>query len=93
MKLILLGLSFFSFAALADQYVDPYTQSDGTFVQGHYKTDPNETRNDNYSTRGNVNPYTGQPGTQPRDEDFIQKEEEAPYNTNIYNSSPRMRGF
>ena len=26
------------------------------------------TRDDNYSTQGNVNPYTGQPGTKPRDE-------------------------
>ena len=25
------------------------------------------TRNDNYSTRGNVNPHTGEPGTKPRD--------------------------
>ena len=94
MKILLfLGLSFLSFAALADQYVGTYTESDGTIVPGHFRTDPNETLNDNFSTRGNVNPYTGQPGTQPRDEDYIQKEEEPPFNTNIYNSSPRMRGW
>lgn len=48
--------------ALADQYVDGYQRSDGTYVQGHYRTDPNDTRLDNYSTRGNTNPYTGERG-------------------------------
>lgn len=43
-------------------YVKSYTRSDGTFVQGHYKTNPNGTNRDNYSTRGNTNPYTGQAG-------------------------------
>lgn len=46
-----------------------YTRSDGTYVAPHMQTNPNQTRNDNYSTRGNVNPYTGQAGTKPRDED------------------------
>ncbi len=46
-------------------YVAPYTTSKGTHVQGHYQTDPNGTRADNWSTRGNVNPMTGKPGTKP----------------------------
>jgi hypothetical protein len=33
---------------------------------GHYRTKPNSTVDDNYSTRGNYNPYTGQAGAQPR---------------------------
>jgi hypothetical protein len=44
-------------------YVSPYTRNDGTQVQGHYQTNPNGTQLDNYSTRGNQNPYTGQYGT------------------------------
>ena len=44
-------------------YVQPYTRRDGTHVRGHFQTDPNRTKCDNYSTRGNVNPWTGQPGT------------------------------
>ncbi|WP_115867373.1 hypothetical protein [Marinoscillum furvescens] len=43
-------------------YVMPYIRSDGTFVQGHYRTSPNETNRDNFSTIGNTNPYTGRPG-------------------------------
>jgi hypothetical protein len=48
-------------------YVSGYTKSNGTYVQPHYRTSPNSTRNDNYSTVGNVNPYTSQEGTKPRD--------------------------
>ena len=44
-------------------YVSPYTRSDGTYVGGHYQTNPNNTQFDNYSTRGNYNPYTGAFGT------------------------------
>jgi hypothetical protein len=57
-------------AALADQYVHGYTRHDGTYVNGYHRTEPNYTRNDNYSTRGNVNPYTGEVGHAPRDEDY-----------------------
>ena len=44
-------------------YVSPYVNSRGTYVQGHYQTNPNSTQLDNYGTRGNVNPYTGAVGT------------------------------
>lgn len=43
--------------------VQGYTNNNGTYVQPHYQSNPNATRQDNWSTRGNVNPYTGQPGT------------------------------
>lgn len=35
----------------------------GTYVSPHYKTAPNRTQRDNYSSKGNVNPYTGKEGT------------------------------
>lgn len=44
-------------------YVKGYTKTDGTQVKGHYRTTPNKTINDNYTTKPNVNPYTGKPGT------------------------------
>lgn len=44
-------------------YVNGYTKSNGTYVQGHYRTAPNSTINDNFSTYPNVNPYTGKQGT------------------------------
>lgn len=36
-------------------------------VLRYHATNPNGTRNDNYSTRGNVNPWTGKAGTKPGD--------------------------
>lgn len=51
-------------AATAQTYVNPYTKKDGTFVPGHVRSAPNSTVDDNYSTRGNYNPSTGQTGTQ-----------------------------
>ena len=39
-----------------------YTRSDGTYVQPYFRTAPNSTNRDNFSTTGNTNPYTGQPG-------------------------------
>ncbi len=52
-----------SFAWAQDVYVRGYFRSDGTYVQPHYRSAPNNTVLDNWSTRGNVNPYTGQRGT------------------------------
>lgn len=36
-----------------------YQTQRGTYVQPYRATSPNNTDLDNYSTRGNVNPYTG----------------------------------
>jgi hypothetical protein len=43
-------------------YVSGYYRADGTYVSGHYRTCPNSTTWDNWTTRGNTNPYTGEPG-------------------------------
>ncbi len=42
--------------------VKPHVRKDGTFVQPHVRTNPNQTQRDNYETQGNVNPYTGKAG-------------------------------
>jgi hypothetical protein len=54
----------FSFAQINSNhiYVSGYYKSNGTYVQPHYRTAPNSTNRDNFSTRGNTNPYTGQAG-------------------------------
>lgn len=62
-------------------YVNGYTRSDGTFVKPHYRTAPNSSNVDNFSTIGNTNPYTGKAGYIPRDNNRS-------YNTN-YNSKKR----
>jgi len=43
-------------------WVEGYTRSNGTHVSGYWRTAPNNTNVDNFSTRGNTNPYTGQSG-------------------------------
>ncbi|MDP9604643.1 hypothetical protein EJP69_07925 [Variovorax gossypii] len=45
--------------------ISGYTRSDGTHVAPSHATNPNGTKADNWSTRGNVNPYTGKAGAKP----------------------------
>lgn len=40
-----------------------YKPSTGTYVMPSYRTSPNKTKIDNYSTKGNYNPYSGRKGT------------------------------
>ena len=47
--------------------ISGYTKSNGTYVAPSHATNPNGTKADNWSTKGNVNPYTGKPGTKPQD--------------------------
>lgn len=49
--------------AAADEYVRGYVKRDGTYVQPHYRSSPDSSYNNNYSTQGNTNPYTGQQGS------------------------------
>ena len=61
--ILIAGLSILAVTASAQVSVKPHINKDGTFVQGHVRSAPNDTLNDNYSTKGNTNPYTGQQGT------------------------------
>lgn len=40
-----------------------YTTRRGTYVAPHHQTNPDHTQRNNYSTKGNVNPWTGKAGT------------------------------
>jgi len=40
-----------------------YTRKSGTYVAPHYRTSPDHSKSNNWSTKGNVNPYTGKRGT------------------------------
>jgi hypothetical protein len=69
-------------------YVRGHTRSDGTYVKPHYRTAPNNTNRDNFSTIGNVNPYTGQagyitPDNEPRP-NYTQSSRELSYNPQDY---------
>lgn len=67
------GTSHASHASTGEHYVRGYTRRNGTYVAGHFQTNPNGTKNDNYSTIGNINPHTGEPGTKPGDGDVNPK--------------------
>ncbi|MDO8468695.1 MAG: hypothetical protein Q7S29_02970 [Candidatus Peribacter sp.] len=43
--------------------VDSYFRNDGTFVNQYNRTVPDSTLLNNWSTKGNTNPFTGQKGT------------------------------
>lgn len=47
--------------------VSGYSRSNGTYVQHHVRTMPNDTNWDNFSTKGNKNPFTGSTGYRARD--------------------------
>lgn len=69
LAIALLLLNGFLFAQTNPNHVwvNGYTKSNGTHVEGHYRTAPNSTNRDNFSTVGNTNPYTGQAGWIPAD--------------------------
>jgi Ni/Co efflux regulator RcnB len=65
--IIYVFVSLYGSFAYADSYVSGYTKKDGTYVSGYTRSSPDSTNWNNYSTQGNVNPYTGYEGTKARD--------------------------
>lgn len=61
---LILVFCFNSYAQTNSKHVKVkgYYRSDGTYVAPHYRTSPNSTNKDNFSTRGNINPYTREAG-------------------------------
>jgi hypothetical protein len=55
--------SFAQRKSSSDVYVKSYVKSNGTVVEGHMRSAPDKTAGNNFSTKGNVNPYTGAAGT------------------------------
>ena len=63
-KIVILAAAIAMAAPAAAQVsVRGYYRSDGTYVQPHYRSRPDSNPYNNWSTRGNVNPYTGSAGT------------------------------
>lgn len=54
---------FYQAIAFSDVHVKGYYKKNGTYVAPHYRSSPNQTTSDNWSTKGNTNPYTGKQGT------------------------------
>lgn len=62
-KIATLLIALATVSAWSQTHVQPYVRKDGTYVEGHMRSAPNNTRQDNYTTQGNTNPYTGKQGT------------------------------
>jgi len=58
---LLLALSVVS--SFGQVYVSGCHKKNGTFVQPHYRSNPDGNSYNNWSTKGNMNPYTGKVGT------------------------------
>ena len=64
MKYIVLLFSIlFTTSVLADSFVSGYFKRSGIYVQPHFRSSPDISTFNNYSSWGNVNPYTGKWGT------------------------------
>ncbi|MES2497111.1 MAG: hypothetical protein V4618_13435 [Pseudomonadota bacterium] len=72
--------------AQSNNYVQGYVRRDGGYVAPHYRTNPDNSRTNNYSAQGNYNPYTGQAGT------VNPYAPQRPAYTNPYGTT-RKRGF
>ena len=48
-------------------HVAGHTTKEGKYVQGHRQTNPNGSKRDNWSSKGNTNPDTGKKGTKDPD--------------------------
>lgn len=55
--------SYSSKSSSSPVHVNGYYRKNGTYVRPHYRTRANSSKYDNWSTKGNVNPYTGKAGT------------------------------
>ena len=44
-------------------YVKGHVNKNGKYIKPYYKTSPNKTKQDNWSSKNQVNPYTGEKGT------------------------------
>jgi len=61
---LVVSLIFFSFAEARSIRVKGYYKpSSGNYIMPHYRTSPNRSKFDNWSAKGNINPYTGRKGT------------------------------
>lgn len=61
---IAIALLVASACAGAQVHVSGYVKKDGTYVAPAMRSAPNNTQTDNYSTKGNTNPYNGKAGTE-----------------------------
>ena len=64
---ILTALCSSAFAGAGSHSTKGYTKKDGTYVAPHRQTNPDKSKVNNWSAKGNTNPYTGKDGTKDPD--------------------------
>ncbi len=64
LSLVIGGFLFFGQAGSAEAVVKVkgYYRSNGTYVQPYYRSNSDSYKFNNYSAKGNYNPYTGKKG-------------------------------
>lgn len=67
-KIIIQGLALLTMTVAASsteaaQRVCGYMKKSGTYVMPHYKSNRDHTKRNNYSTKGNFNPYSFRKGS------------------------------
>jgi hypothetical protein len=67
----------------SDVHVKSYVRKDGVVVQEHMRSAPDGDKSNNWSTKGNVNPYTGKVGTK-----SIESEVRSPAISPVSNDQP-----
>ena len=65
--MIVAALAATAAAAAGSHSKKGYIKKDGTYVAPSHATNPNKSKADNYSSKGNTNPYTGKEGTRDPD--------------------------
>jgi hypothetical protein len=94
--IIAIVLSLASIGASAQVHVNGYTKANGTYVAPHERTAPDATLQNNYSTKGNVNPYTGKEGTvspQPTPNSFQPQPQQAQQPAPAYQPQTQQSGY
>jgi len=83
--------SLSAFSKGSNVHVNGYFRSNGTYVQPHYRTAPDHNFYNNWSTKGNVNPYTGKVGTKdiPSNTYSYPHIVNSPYHSVPYTPNPR----
>ncbi len=59
---LLFLLFVFQLPVFAYQSVRSSVRKNGSIVQPHFRTSPNRSKLDNWSSQGNLNPFTGKRG-------------------------------
>jgi hypothetical protein len=97
MKNLFLTFALFlvSITAFAQSHVRvrAYVKKDGTYVPSHYRTSKDYTKRNNWTTIGNVNPYTGKAGTLPSDSYSTTRYSNSLYRTPSYSTPKYSRSY